>query len=231
MAAYEGTALLLTGFAGSGKDAMAAGLGPRWTRFALADILKDLATDIVRDAYSLDVPDGFFHDRAIKEEPIVGRMSDGDGMGTWDIKGKTVTPRWLLQWLGTDICRKHLGPDVWINALANKITSGLRPPNIVITDVRFPNEATTLPRLLADLGYSVRVVRVVDPDAPAVDVSTLHASEAGIPLLPVDDEFKNARTPGVSAAASLGMSRARFNSTYACGAALIPTLSSRGATR
>lgn len=49
-----------------------------------------------------------------------------------------VTPRWLLQRIGTDCFRCVISPDFWVNALFCSMEEG---NNYVITDVRFPNEA------------------------------------------------------------------------------------------
>lgn len=51
------------------------------------------------------------------------------------------SPRWLLQFLGTDVCRTVLGPDVWVNAaLRDKDPHQL----YVCDDVRFANEAAAI---------------------------------------------------------------------------------------
>ena len=62
-----------------------------------------------------------------------------------------LTPRKLLQLLGTDCCRNIIHPNIWINSLfadykprGNMGISELDEynyPNWIITDVRFPNEA------------------------------------------------------------------------------------------
>ena len=70
----------------------------------------------------------------------------------------SVTPRLLLQTIGTDIVRA-INPDIWINALFVNYPSdelikqlnsktdgsyGVRQPNWIITDVRFPNEVKAI---------------------------------------------------------------------------------------
>jgi len=49
------------------------------------------------------------------------------------------TPRYALQYLGTDILRTHFNSDIWFLTVQNKIRKN---PNqhFVISDVRFPNE-------------------------------------------------------------------------------------------
>jgi hypothetical protein len=73
-----------------------------------------------------------------------------------------MTPRKLLQLLGTECGRQIIHPDIWVNALMSEYTSplmlkfrrnGIKPtpkaiqesyPNWIITDVRFPNEAKAI---------------------------------------------------------------------------------------
>lgn len=49
-----------------------------------------------------------------------------------------VTPRWLLQKIGTECFRNIISPMFWVNALFASFVDGV---DYVITDVRFPNEA------------------------------------------------------------------------------------------
>ena len=55
---------------------------------------------------------------------------------------REVTPRWVLQYMGTNILRRQFFDDVWMAGLERKIrqSSG----SVVITDVRFPNEVKML---------------------------------------------------------------------------------------
>lgn len=74
------------------------------------------------------------------------------------IRKFTLTPRKLLQLLGTDCGRKIIHPNIWVNALfsdykagfeflpqsnGNKIKTPIYP-NWIITDVRFPNEVEAI---------------------------------------------------------------------------------------
>jgi hypothetical protein len=49
-----------------------------------------------------------------------------------------LTPRWILQWWGTEVCRNHFHDDIWIAALQSRLAR--RSDHTVISDVRFPNE-------------------------------------------------------------------------------------------
>ena len=54
----------------------------------------------------------------------------------------TLTPRWVLQYWGTEVCRKGFHDDIWIAALENKLRQ--TKDNVVISDVRFPNEIQSI---------------------------------------------------------------------------------------
>ena len=57
----------------------------------------------------------------------------------WSDKlGKDVTPRWALQYMGTEVMRNHFFNDIWVASLEKRISQ--LDKNIVVTDVRFPNE-------------------------------------------------------------------------------------------
>jgi hypothetical protein len=53
-----------------------------------------------------------------------------------------ITPRWILQQWGTEVCRKSFHDDIWIAALENRLRT--RTGHTVISDVRFPNEIATI---------------------------------------------------------------------------------------
>jgi hypothetical protein len=52
-----------------------------------------------------------------------------------------MTPRLMLQLLGTEAGRDIIHPNIWVNAL---FASYLKDSNWVVTDVRFPNEAQAI---------------------------------------------------------------------------------------
>lgn len=56
----------------------------------------------------------------------------------WSFKfGYEVTPRLILQKMGTEACRDNISDNIWITALEKRIQGY---DNVVISDVRFPNE-------------------------------------------------------------------------------------------
>jgi hypothetical protein len=54
----------------------------------------------------------------------------------------TLTPRWVLQYWGTEVCRKGFHDDIWIASLENKLRNS--KDDVVISDCRFPNEIKSI---------------------------------------------------------------------------------------
>jgi len=112
----------LTGKAGSGKDTVADYLHRKYgfVPFTIAAPLKAGVSEL------------FGIDRGVMEDSVLKEQID-DRYG--------VTPRKILQRLGTDYVRKEFGEDFFIHRLIQRITPLLaNDENIVITDVRFNNE-------------------------------------------------------------------------------------------
>lgn len=155
----------LSGYAQTGKDTVAKFLVDNYgfTRVAFADKLRDVA-------YGLN--------------PIVKpglRLKDAvDEMG-WD-KAKTRIPevRNVLQNLGLAV-RENLGFDTWVNAALN---TAAQTEDLVITDVRFINEADAI----RERGGKIwRVIR------PGVDAVNAHVSETQMDGYPFDELIFNDR--------------------------------------
>lgn len=56
--------------------------------------------------------------------------------------GREITPRWILQYWGTEVCRRGFHDDIWIASLENKLRSS--QDHVVISDCRFPNEIAAI---------------------------------------------------------------------------------------
>jgi hypothetical protein len=76
----------------------------------------------------------------------------------WSVRlGYDVTPRLILQRMGTEVMRNNLHENIWLYSLEKSMSPY---NNYVITDVRFPNEID----FVGDLGgYVIRVKRGNDP--------------------------------------------------------------------
>jgi hypothetical protein len=70
-----------------------------------------------------------------------------------------LTPRWILQQWGTEVCRKNFHDDIWIASLENKLRNS--KDDVVISDCRFPNEIRAIKQAG---GQVVRVVRGPEPE-------------------------------------------------------------------
>ena len=118
----------LCGFIGSGKNAAGDTLlsMTNGTAQSFAGPLKDAVS--VMFGWPRELVEGTTQDaRAWREQPDA----------YWSAAfGRTVTPRIILQEMGTDVCRSWLG-DIWVHASARRHQP---PQTSVFTDARFGNE-------------------------------------------------------------------------------------------
>lgn len=124
-------------------------------QISFATALKDFCADVFYRSVQL------FTDKTYRDTPCL--------QAPWRLT--PATPRHVLQFMGTDLCRKHMGVDVWVNALQSRVKQLTCPHYILIDDVRFPNEArwvTSNPRNL--------LIRLIRNDLP----ETEHESEKAL---------------------------------------------------
>lgn len=156
----------LCGLARSGKDAAAAHLvdAHGYRRIAFADPMRAalLALDPLVDI------------------GITIRLSRLVADRGWDAAKAYPDVRATLQRFGTEVGRKHFGDGFWVDLALRDVTAGER---VVVTDVRFPNEAAAV-RALG--GYVVRLER---PGAGLRGLVAGHPSEAL--AFPVDEVVAN----------------------------------------
>jgi hypothetical protein len=133
----------LVGRAGAGKSTVAGMMAEHYafTELALAEPIAEM----VHALFGMAGIDGAWAaERALKEEPTLLGFSY----------------RHLAQSLGTEWGR-GLAPDFWLRVLALRLNSpALQDENVVISDVRFPNEAEFI--TLCG-GVLVRVLRSTTP--------------------------------------------------------------------
>ena len=70
-----------------------------------------------------------------------------------------ITPRWILQYWGTDVCRNHFHNDIWVASVEYKLLNSKE--DIVITDCRFSNEVAAIKNAG---GIAIRVQRGLNPE-------------------------------------------------------------------
>lgn len=137
----------IAGLIGSGKDTIADYLinNYNFTRMSYASSLKDAAAAI------------FHWDREMLEGSTPESRELREQVDQWwanRLGIPNLSPRWVLQNFGTNVCRKYFHDDIWIASLEKKLSEA--NSNIVISDCRFPNELKSLKSLNAT---TVRVER------------------------------------------------------------------------
>jgi hypothetical protein len=140
------------GFIGSGKDTIADYLTNfhGFRRESFANSLKDAVSYV------------FGWDRMMLEGRTTKARAWREQVDPWwaeRLNMPNLTPRWVLQYWGTEVCRKGFNDDIWIASLENKLRNS--KDDIVISDCRFPNEIKSIK---AAGGIVIRVVRGAEPE-------------------------------------------------------------------
>jgi hypothetical protein len=142
----------IAGFQGSGKD-------------TIADYLQNIY-GFKRDSFAATLKDAvaavFGWDRELLEGRTRESRAWREQVDPWwskrlDMPG--LTPRLVLQKWGTEVARKSWHDDTWIASLEYKLARAYN--DIVITDVRFPNEIAAVRNAG---GIVIRVVRGPEPE-------------------------------------------------------------------
>lgn len=125
----------ICGFIGSGKDTVADYLVNfhEFRRESFASTLKDAVAAV------------FGWDRTLLEGRTKEAREWREQIDPWwaaRLDMPTLTPRWVLQYWGTEVCRKAFHDDIWIASLENKLRNSR--DNVVISDCRFPNEIQSI---------------------------------------------------------------------------------------
>lgn len=142
----------ICGLIGSGKDTTADYLVNvhQYRRDSYASTLKDVVSAVF--GWPRDMLEGRTkHSREWREQ-VDTWWSNRLGM-------PDLTPRYVLQYWGTDVLRNHFHNDIWIACMENKLRT--MQDDIVISDCRFPNEIKSIKNAG---GLVIRVQRGPDPD-------------------------------------------------------------------
>ena len=143
----------LSGLISSGKDTVADYLVREYgfQRESFAGTLKGACAEI------------FGWDREMLEGRTAEARVERDKIDSWwaaRLNMPHLTPRWVLQNFGTEVCRKGFHDDIWLASLEFKLKN-LQDRDVVISDSRFINEL----KMLASAGaLTVHVKRGPDPD-------------------------------------------------------------------
>ena len=176
----------LSGYARSGKDETARTLirAHGFQRVAFADKLREvlykLNPRVALSSYMDE--DAFGNDRLHQSWVTVQDVVDRYGWDGYKEKApsdQSLQLRELLQRLGTEAGRQTLGENIWVDSA---LTGHPEDARLVVTDVRFPNEA----QRIKDLGGVVwRVKR------PGVGPANYHESETALDDWPFDAVLEN----------------------------------------
>lgn len=126
--------IAICGLQGSGKDTVGSYLINKYgfTKLSFAGVLKDIVAIL------------FGWDREMLEGSTKESREWREQIDPWWSKKLGIaklTPRYVLQYFGTDLFRNHFHPDIWVISVERQLS---KYTNCVITDCRFPNEIEML---------------------------------------------------------------------------------------
>jgi len=141
----------ITGLIGSGKDTIADYLTTYhgFKRISFAASLKDAVASV------------FGWDREMLEGTTKTSREWREQKDDWwsNRLDTEITPRWVLQYWGTEVCRKSFHEDIWVASLEHKLLKS--KDDVVITDCRFINEVNAIKNAG---GITIRVIRGENPN-------------------------------------------------------------------
>jgi hypothetical protein len=158
----------LCGAQGVGKDTVGNILVSEYgfTKITFATALKDVISILF--SWPRDLLEGATEESRLWRETI--DMYWSEKMSIPDF-----TPRKALQFVGTDLLRRHLYNDIWVNIVENKIKMLLElnpQTNIVITDCRFINEFNMIKNFSGS-----QIFKIVKDNDIQLTNTLLHSSE------------------------------------------------------
>ena len=184
----------ICGFIGSGKDTIADYLANfhGFRRESFANSLKDAVAQV------------FGWDRTMLEGRTTQAREWREQVDPWwaeRLNMPNLTPRWVLQYWGTEVCRRAFHDDIWIASLENKLRNS--KDNVVISDCRFPNEIKSIKaagglivcveRGILPHWYDIAIQanRGVESAAKWLKEENIHASETSWVGTTFDHKFNN----------------------------------------
>lgn len=159
----------ITGLIGSGKDTAADYLCTfhGFKRMSFAGTLKDAVAAV------------FGWDRELLEGSTKASREWREQVDEWwanRLGIPDLTPRYILQQWGTEVCRKGFHNDIWVASVEHRLRN--ITDNVVITDCRFPNELNAIKNAG---GVTMRTHRGLEPEwldcAIALNTTTKEAEK------------------------------------------------------
>ena len=180
--------ICICGLIGSGKGTVADMLEHEhgFTKVSFADSLKDAVAAV------------FNWPRNLLEGDTTESRSWREEVDHWWASRLNIphlTPRYVLQYWGTEVLRRGFHDDIWVASIENKLRDTSR--NYVIPDTRFPNEIAMIKR---NNGLVWRVRRGNDPEwfknyqQHNIVPDDIHASEWAWALSQFDKTITNDST-------------------------------------
>lgn len=126
--------IAICGLQNSGKDTLGSILVKKYnfTKLSFADVLKDVIASVFR--WDRNLLEGSTKESREWREQV-------DEWWSQRLNIPNLTPRFILQQIGTELFRNHFHEDIWVAAVEKQLSLY---DNVVITDCRFPNEAQML---------------------------------------------------------------------------------------
>jgi hypothetical protein len=161
---WQGPLFGLSGYGKAGKDTVGAfARGAGFSRMAFGDRLKEF---LYRQNPAIGIN--------LKTEKVV-RLQEMVRKEGWENAKWHPEVQMLLQHTGTEAGREVVHPDIWIIAVATEMTAN-QPKAVVVTDVRFPNEANWVKEMGGEMW---RVNRPGNEPKKYPD-GTVHVSETAL---------------------------------------------------
>lgn len=141
------------GFIGSGKD-------------TVAEILKNEFSFLQKDSFAAPLKDSASQIFNWNREMLEGSTKESREWREqpdlfWSEQlGYEVTPRKMLQRIGTEVFRENLHKDIWVLSLLRRAQQRSKTTTTIVTDCRFPNEINAIRN---NNGLVIRVKRGEEP--------------------------------------------------------------------
>jgi dephospho-CoA kinase len=134
----------ICGFQSAGKDTIANLLINEYgfKKLSFASALKDIIS--IMFGWPRDKLEGLTKEDREWRESIDTWWAD-------KLQMPQLTPRYVLQYIATDLFRNHFHPEIWITIVEKQLNQF---DNIVITDCRFENEINLL------IKYGAKIIKV-----------------------------------------------------------------------
>lgn len=167
----------ICGFQGAGKDTLSNYLVSKYgyIKFSFASATKDILSEIF--GWERKLLEGDTNESRIFRETI-------DPWWSSKLSIPDLTPRKMLQMIGTNLFRQHFNHEIWVHIVEKKIIESLKinpTQKIIVSDCRFPNEIKMLKKMGAKLIFIQRNLPnwfyKYKSGEDCIEVSHLHLSE------------------------------------------------------